>query len=319
MNSKKNLKQYDAILVAGEEKASYKVANQYKALLKVNNKYCIHHILETLQQVDSIDRIYIIGPQDKLISALKESDVDLQSPKPIHVVEQKTNLCENTWYAFLRSLPDDTNEKDLISSEHRDKAVLVVPCDAPLITVREVEHFISNCDLENYDYILGLTPERSMQFFYPKGDGPGIKMAYLHLKEDNYRINNLHMIKPVRVQNREHINRLYAYRYQKNVLNMILLGLYLIGIEGLKNYKLLVGLQFALMAAKLNIKWLTRYFSQWASKKDLERAISHILNTRFSGLVVPYPGAALDIDNDKDFESLKLEYDRWYKYLQSLQ
>lgn len=318
MSTKNNLKLFDAILVAGEEKASYKVANQYKALLKIEDKYCIYHILETLRQVKSIGRIIVVGPTHKLQSALNESGIDMKAPKPIQIVEQKSHLYQNTWHAFLQSLPEHINEENLVSSEFYDKAVLIVPCDAPLMTPHEVEYFIANCDLEQYDYILGLTPEKSMQYFYPREDQPGIKMAYLHLKEGNFRINNMHMVKPARVKNREHINKMYAYRYQKNVVNMILLGLYLIGIEGLKNYKMLAGLQLALMAAKLNLDWLKNYFSRWVPKKEIERAISNILNTRLASLVVPYPGAALDIDNDRDYESLKMQYRKWREYLNTL-
>ena len=34
-------------------------------------------------------------------------------------------------------------------------------------------------------------------------------------------------------------------------------------------------------------------------------------------LEVPYPGAALDIDNAKDYESMKARFDEWWKYLRA--
>ena len=39
------------------------------------------------------------------------------------------------------------------------------------------------------------------------------------------------------------------------------------------------------------------------------------MKTRFSTLEVPFPGAALDIDNAKDYEAMKTRFDEWRKYL----
>ena len=40
------------------------------------------------------------------------------------------------------------------------------------------------------------------------------------------------------------------------------------------------------------------------------------MKTRFMALDVPYPGAALDIDNAKDYDAMKYRFDEWWKYLQ---
>jgi hypothetical protein len=50
----------------------------------------------------------------------------------------------------------------------------------------------------------------------------------------------------------------------------------------------------------------------------LEKAISHILNTRFTSQEIHFPGAALDIDNDANYEVLKSEFNRWRSYLADL-
>ncbi len=54
-------KKYDAILLAGEGESSYKVLHQHKAFLRIKGKCLISFVLETLQQVDSIRDIYIVG------------------------------------------------------------------------------------------------------------------------------------------------------------------------------------------------------------------------------------------------------------------
>lgn len=311
-------KTYDAIVVAGEEAASRRVLNQHKAFLKINGQYCIDYVIKTLQKVPGVRHIYIIGPRDRLSAVLKECSLDLKVPKRIHLIEQAGNLYENVWHAFLATLPGSPAEGHSKLSQYRDKAVLIVPCDAPLITVQEVTYFMAHSDMDRYDYILGLTPEESMAYFYPRDGRPGIKMSYLHMKEKNYRINNLHMVKPAKIKNRNHINRMYAYRYQKRIINIIQLGLYVIRTDRFRSYRLLMGLQLAVKCSGYNLEKFTRFFSRWAPRKELENAISRLLNTRFASLEVPYPGAALDIDNDADFRSLRVMFDAWRRHLESM-
>ena len=314
----KALMKYDAILVAGENEDSHNVCNQYKALLKLNDRYCIQYVIEALQKTASIRDIYIVGPKKKLMTALIDAQIDFTQPKKIHILEQKSNLLGNVWYAYLKSLPPLDGIEDAEIAALVNKAVLVVPCDSPLITTHEVEHFIANCDLNRHDYILGLTPEKSMQYFYPSGSRPGIKMAYMHMKEKNYRINNLHMVRPAKVEHRIHINKMYEYRYQKQILNVILLIIYLLRFQKLKSFKLLLGLQFSLLSAKLDLPWFTAIFKRWVPRKELETAISHLLNTRFASQEILLPGAALDVDNDESYETLKSQFDRWRSYLADL-
>jgi hypothetical protein len=51
-------------------------------------------------------------------------------------------------------------------------------------------------------------------------------------------------------------------------------------------------------------------------RKELEKIIGTIMKTRFKTLEVPYPGAALDIDNAKDYDVMKNRFDEWWKYIQ---
>ena len=141
MSSTNGHKKHDAILVAGEGKTSYKVHHQNKAFLTINGKCLVHYIVETLQQVESIQDIYVVGLKERLQQVFLSGHVDLNSPKRIHIVEQKSNLYENVWHTFLQSLKDESG-KEPNTESHRDRAVLIVPCDAPLMTSQEVEYFI---------------------------------------------------------------------------------------------------------------------------------------------------------------------------------
>ena len=140
----------------------------------------------------------------------------------------------------------------------------------------------------------------------------------MHMREKNYRINNLHMVRPAKVEHRIHINKMYEYRYQKQILNVIFLIIYLLRFQKLKNFKLLLGLQFSLLSAKLDLPWFTAIFKRWVPRKELEGAISQLLNTRFTSQEIMLPGAALDVDNDENYETLKSEFERWRSYLAEL-
>jgi 2-C-methyl-D-erythritol 4-phosphate cytidylyltransferase len=315
MGSMNSQKKYDAILVAGEGKSSYKVHHQNKAFLTINGKCIIHYIVESLQKVETIQDIYIVGPKEKLDQVFLSGRVDLNSPKRIHIVEQRANLYENVWHTFLQSLKDESGEAPNTDT-HRDRAVLIVPCDAPLMTPQEVEYFISHSDMENYDHVLGLVSREKLKRFYPKEGKQGIKMAYLHIKEDSFRINNLHLVKPLRIENREYIQKMYQYRYQRNFKNLILFGVSIFGKSAARHYKNYIGLQLCLFFYNLRLDSLVDYFRNLNPKKELEKIIGTIMKTRFMALDVPYPGAALDIDNAKDYDAMKNRFDEWWKYLQ---
>ena len=310
--------QFDALLVAGEGKDSYNVYYRHKAFLPIEGKCIISYVVEALQTAKTVRSITITGPREDILRHLQEDGIDLNHPKPIQVLEQKRNLYENVWTSFLHTLPEDIPEDQLEQSAYRDRAVLVVPCDAPLITAHEIDYFVQSCDLEHYDQILGLTPEENLMPFYPRPGKPGIQMAYLHLKEHRYRINNLHLVKPVRIGNRHYVHRMYNYRYQRDFKNVILFGWNIIGKDKKNRYRYYIGLLLGLFFSWMNIPPLVRFFRSWVPKRGLEECISNIMDTRFMGLESPLPGAALDIDNARDYETIKLRFKEWRSYLNRL-
>ena len=312
------LKQYDALLVAGEGKDSYKVNHRHKAFLAIQGKCVISYVIEALQKAQSVRSITIIGPKKEILEHMETDGINSDRPKPIQVLEQKRNLYENVWHGFLSTLPEEWPEQELENSPYRDKAVLVVPCDSPLITPHEIDYFVQSSDLENYDQVLGMTPEEGLRAFYPEPGKPGIQMAYLHLKEQRYRINNLHLVKPIRIGNRHHIQQMYHYRYQRNFKNVILFGWEIIGKDKKGRYRFYIGLLLGLFFSWLNIQFLVRFFRSWVPKRGLEDCISNIMDTRFMGLESPFPGAALDIDNARDYEAIKLRFKEWQDTLNQL-
>ncbi len=319
MDALNGFRQYDAILLAGEGESSYKVLHQHKAFLRLQGKCIVTHVIETLQRVNSIRAIYVVGAKETLGETLVQDGVNLVEPKPIHLLPQRENLYQNIWHTFLATLPADHDPETLETGPYRDRAALIVPCDAPLMSPFEVEYFINLSDPDHYDHVMGITPEASLEPFYPEGGKPGIRMAYLHLKEGNYRINNLHLVKPIRIGNRHYIEKMYQYRYQRNIRNVVPFALKLFWKDKYKGYHYYLGLILSLLFSNLNCPSLVRYFKSWVPKKGLEEWISQGLATRFKSLVVPYPGAALDIDNESDFNAMNIRFVEWKAYLKQLE
>ena len=95
----------------------------------------------------------------------------------------------------------------------------------------------------------------------------------------------------------------------------MLFGLSVFGKDKAKHYKNYIGLQLCLFFGGLGLQFVVDYFRKLNPKKELEESISTIMKTRFSALEVPFPGAALDIDNAKDYEAMKTRFEEWQEYL----
>ncbi|MGP0566796.1 nucleotidyltransferase family protein [Nitrospina sp. 32_T5] len=311
-------KQFDAVVVAGEGLHSYQVLHQHKAFLEIENRSVVSYVIDALLNARTVRNIYVVGKKKELREHLRRDGIDFNHPKTITLLEQKQSLYENVWFAYMESLPEPVPESHLENSIHKDKAILVVPCDSPLITPHEIDYFIAHADTDNFDYVLGLTPEKAMRPFYPKKGQPGIKMAYLHLREDKFRINNMHLVKPGRIENRHYIQTMYRYRYQRDIKNVVRFSIELFKKDCYRGYRFYLCLLVCLMCARLKLDRVADWVRRWVPKRHLEGWVSKGLKTRFMGLVTPFPGTTLDIDNNRDFEVMKLRFRDWRQYLRGL-
>ncbi|HNR51838.1 MAG TPA: nucleotidyltransferase family protein, partial [Deltaproteobacteria bacterium] len=172
----------DAVVTAGDGKAARRLFKKNKALLDVAGKPIIRHIVETLLKCDEIDRIVVVGPREEFLEVIGDLDVD--------IVQQKRSLAENGWEGFLHTIPEFRSQglcTEEIIEKYRDKYVLFLSGDIPLISVREIKEFLSKCDMERYDYIAGATSEEILKLFGPRKGKPGIKMATFRMRDGNLR------------------------------------------------------------------------------------------------------------------------------------
>lgn len=300
----------DAVVTAGDGKAARRLFKKNKALLDVAGKPIIRHIVETLLKCDEIDRIVVVGPREEFLEVIGDLDVD--------IVQQKRSLAENGWEGFLHTIPEFRSQglcTEEIIEKYRDKYVLFLSGDIPLISVREIKEFLSKCDMERYDYIAGATSEEILKLFGPRKGKPGIKMATFRMRDGNLRQNNLHMARPfVLIESIDLVLKAYEYRYQKEFVNIIR-SLFEIVRLGRKSLAQTLGiyllLQISAGLSALGFERAARIASWPVTRARMERLISNLLNTRFRIVETTVGGAALDVDNEKDYMTLSIMYKDW--------
>ena len=309
----------NAIVVAGDKGKSHPVFGKNKAFLDVDGLPVITRVVSALDGAESVSEIYVVGPKEKLEEVLTPGPGRPQIGKPLHIFEQHTNLYKNVWNTFLETLaPYRRGESGeaVAKGPDAESIALVVAADMPLLTSAEVDEFVSQCDMDAYDYVIGLTPEKSLEHYRPGGGQPGIRVAYIHFREGNFRQNNMHMVRPFRIENRHYIQIMYDLRYQKEFMNIIrLIWEILTKEEGswstIGNYLLL---QLSLLFSRLRLRFLRDVVRKRTRVDSVVRCVSSLLKTRFSYACTTLGGGALDIDNEREYTVIKQRFSEWREY-----
>ena len=219
---------------------------------------------------------------------------------------------------FSRPYPNTVRILEITGAlidKNSQKHILFLSGDIPLICVEELEEFISRCDMEHNDYVAGITSEEILQLFGPRKGRPGIKMATFHTREGNFRQNNLHMARPFVLMNSiDLILKVYEFRYQKKLFNIARAILEIIRLGPGKigtTLFLYILLQISAGLSALGLEWLARIISYPVCREKLEILISAIVSARFKLVETTIGGAALDVDNEKDFMVISVMYRDW--------
>jgi GTP:adenosylcobinamide-phosphate guanylyltransferase len=297
-----------AILVAGDRGASRAVRGTSKTFLEVAGRPMFVHVLETLLHTPEVSEVYLVGNATRLQAAAAEFGcLQLAAARgcPIHFVPQRDTLYANVWHTFLRTLgPGRADPKH---------AVLVVPADIPLVIPEEISEFLAHSEKLNADYVVGLSPESALQPFAPRDGSPGVEMAYFNLREGRFRQNNLHWVRPLCMGNRHYVDEMYENRYQKELVSQIRLAWRVIRREWRNLWVL--GCYFLIhLAGVLHRRGWTDAADRVRSLVPLstiERASSALLRTRFRTATTSLGGAAIDVDNDADLETVEKMLERW--------
>jgi len=192
--------------------------------------------------------------------------------------------------------------------------VLFVPADIPLVTGKEIDLFIQKAD--RVDYCLGVASEDYLKRFYPRGGEPGIKMSYLYLRDQAYRINNLHIARLSSDSALGLIQKMYNHRHQKSFWNRICMIWKLMVTDwGFPVLSIYLLAQIAVLAERFKLYPVQALFRKSLLLADVEAEISRWLNIRFKVVEVNAGGAALDIDDEKTYKTILQVFPKWRKML----
>lgn len=309
----------NAIVVAGDRGKSHSVAGKNKAFLEVGGLPVVTRVVMALDKSSSVSEIYVIGPGKTLREALTSERSGARIDKPVHIIEQRQSLYENMWRGYLETLPSYRRGESVETIEkgpEADTVALGVAADMPLLSGAEVDEFVSKCDMDRYDYVLGVTQEENLRHYYPDGGRPGIHLAYLHFREGNLRQNNMHMVRPFKILNRYYIQTMYDLRYQKEFGNMARLAWEILNKEEggwgtLGNYLLM---QLSLLFARLRLGFMRDFVRRRTPVDSVVECISKLLKTRFAIAHTSFGGATLDIDNEHEYEVIKQRFSEWMNH-----
>ena len=309
----------DAAILIGDRGKSRPVKGDNKNFLEIKGLPLFFYVLQSLESSIYVKQILIVGDRVRIRKTIDRHAQQLKSPEKIILLEQGRNLFENSFIAAKKALSLEGDSDWVINPEMEDKAILFLPGDTPLLTPQEINEFLEKCDLSRFDYFLGMSTEEGLKPFYPTSKTKGFKMAYYFVKEKKYRQSNIHLTKPLKIRNRYYIQKMYDYRYQKQFLNFLRLlwAFYRANVRAKEIYYYLV-LYWNFLLSRIGLETFTLLFRELVSRAKIEQAIGNLLGCRFTIVETKLTGAALDIDNEKDYETMKAMFDKWRAYQESL-
>jgi hypothetical protein len=310
----------DAVVLAGDKIGNKPVKEENKAFLRIKGKTSLSFVIDSLRESTTIGKIAVVGPRERLRDTLSKEQREAFETGRLHIVSQRRNIIENVRAGFFSFLPFtheemQTGEEILTrrSNEYREKPILVLPSDIPLVLPSEIDQFANAAHMDRYDYAIGITAEDVLSRFYPTAETPGIRMSYFQTREGAFRQNNLHIGKILKVPGLFFIEKMYQLRYQRKIFNMMrmIFGLFLRRRMNLDLFKVFIMLQLARYAEEHGFEHLRSRFSETLPLERLLSIISEFLEAKTQAVRTSYGGAALDVDNAGDFEAATAMFDVW--------
>ena len=295
------MRKIDALILAGDRQGYVPVGKRNKGRLKIQGRPLVEYVVEALAGASLVRDIYVIGPADRL-AFLRESRPGGREPV---IIEQREHLLANVIYAY-----------EAICPSHREP-ILVCPSDIPLLRPEEADHFIRHSGYEGYDYVMGFASERALEPYYPqyrpKRRKRGMRMSYSYFKQYTGRLNNLHILNPSAALHPEYVGLIYSLRYQKRVRNFLRFMRAVmenkVNKPGLLRESL--KLQAALQLDRFGMYDAAHRMGRHIDVREVEALVSSALGARFRTFCMDFGAAALDIDNRRDFETMKRRFDEW--------
>ncbi len=307
----------NAIILAGDRRASIQVRSDNKAFLPLRGKPLFVHVLQALQAARHVGDIVVVGPRERIASELTAHGI-----QGVRVVDQRDNMIDNfkAGYVATLGLDDGTEFWSLKGTEYEQIPVLVAPCDIPLLVAEEVDEFVARTNMHEYDYSIGVTTEKILSHYYPRDGKAGIQMIYVHVREDLLRHNNLHIAKPLTFAHLDYIEKMYEWRYQTRLANVMRMFFSLLfsGWRLFKGLRVFILMQLSLFYDRHGHPKLSDSIRSLVCLNRLAEGIGNALGARVQVVYTHFGGAVLDADNDRDLTAIEARYDEWMEYQRNL-
>ncbi len=312
----------DAIVLAGERVDAMLVRGKNKIFYELEGVPLVIYTLRALVSAKNTGKIVVVGNYEKLFPLVNKFFPKLLENGAITIVKQSDTILDNAWLGFLATLPEYTErplDTQFLLDKYRDKPVLFLSADIPLVSPEEIDYFVSSCDTKKYSFFPSFTTYDVVSRYGATETTPGIDMAYFHFREGLYRVGNLFLVLPARLGKPKNINVMYKYRYQKKLKNIIFLLFSL-----LKNPHCLyiirdfLFLQSALFFSKYGMNRASLFVRRFCPPMErISEDLSSLVNGKIKVILLEFGGSAIDVDNVKDLDTMKSMLSTWRKVVES--
>ena len=139
-----------------------------KALIEIDGKVMIQHVINALNESKYIENIYLVAPED-----FKE--LSFNSEKPLEIIPCGDTVVENLMIAIRQS--------------SKAESVVITTCDNPLFRGFMLDEFIQRCLMTDADFYYSVGKESVIKASYPK-----MVRTYVPAKDDGYTGANVYFV-----------------------------------------------------------------------------------------------------------------------------
>ncbi|GMT42223.1 MAG: hypothetical protein IEMM0002_0634 [bacterium] len=311
---------YDVVILAGGKGkyAKFTKASPNKNFIKIKNRPLFIHVLMAFLGSNRVGRIYIIGPKADIEAELSKLPSGAAPADKVIPFQESKRIVESIMKTFIASIDGYREGDEECNLAVREKPIVVMCGDAPLLTHQEIDQFLDGCDTDKYDYFLGMTPSATLEYYEPKEGKDGIKMIYTNFAEELLRINNLHIVKPFKVKNRRDFEEMYNMRHLRDFINVLRFGYSLVKrhmkfSDWVNWFKIILAMYLRRMGLTAAADYLRRNITMGST----EKVAGSLLGTRAKIVVTTYGGAAVDVDMEKSVITIENNYDDWMEHQRS--
>ncbi len=305
----------DAIVLAGTHSNPRRlVQGRNKAFLEIEGRPLVRHVVDALAEARSVRRVYVVGPTEELEPIL--ADVPA-----VRCVPQQGKFVRNGWAGVHAR---DAEEPGLDEEERRERPLLLISCDLPLISGGSIDDFIERCtamDVEaglGHAMFVGVAEDQALRPFYGAGPAAGMERPLVQMNEGLYRLSNIYVARPYKLEHWEFLQTSFNLRKAKDWHNVAKLVFSLFSQHG--------GWFAAWMTARLQLAAMLRHGQGRLYRRvragntfeKIDRGVSTVLGGKVRLVDSPYGGLSLDVDDEADYELLRDHYDEWMAVVRAL-